>query len=170
MEGFRTERRRRILPKGRCPQHPFLSNNIFQFISSIFKSWIHNPPLFSISRCSSCKLPSIWTKKVMEIPTDRGSEPLLPIPVSTTSNSTLDHGNSTPTAYSWLFECHGFWYKLFLIVPSLLFVLYLAFRARKSLSKLSNGRSYIIVAYYGTLWIVTLLNFAWCMFQVLSFY
>lgn len=102
----------------------------------------------------------------MEIRRDQGSEPLLPIPVSTSSNSTLDHGDSTSSSYSWLFQCHGFWYKLFLIVPSLLFVLYLAFRAKKSLSKLSNGRSYIIVAYYGTLWIVTLLNFAWCLFQV----
>ncbi|KAL0558401.1 hypothetical protein IC582_002965 [Cucumis melo] len=101
----------------------------------------------------------------MEIRRDQGSEPLLPIPVSTSSNSTLDHGDSTSSSYSWLFQCHGFWYKLFLIVPSLLFVLYLAFRAKKSLSKLSNGRSYIIVAYYGTLWIVTLLNFAWCLFQ-----
>lgn len=66
----------------------------------------------------------------------------------------------------WLWECHGIWHSLFLIIPSTVFLLYLAFQAKKSVSKLSNGRSHIIIAYYAFLWIVSLLNLLWCSLQV----
>ncbi|KAK2977366.1 hypothetical protein RJ640_013345 [Escallonia rubra] len=67
--------------------------------------------------------------------------------------------------YGWLFECHGFWHNVALIVPSALFVMYLAYQARKSFAKLSHGRSHIMIAYYGFLWLVSLLNLAWCSLQ-----
>lgn len=68
--------------------------------------------------------------------------------------------------YKWLVECHGFFHNIVLIVSSLCFVLYLSFQAKKSFSKLSNGRSHIMTAYYGCLWLVSLLNLAWCCLQV----
>lgn len=61
--------------------------------------------------------------------------------------------------------CHGIFHNLFLILPSISFVLFLAFQARKSISKLSNGRSHIIIAYYAFLWVVSLLNLVWCSLQ-----
>lgn len=71
--------------------------------------------------------------------------------------------------YKWLVECHGFFHNIVLIVSSLCFVLYLSFQAKKSFSKLSNGRSHIMTAYYGCLWLVSLLNLAWCCLQVCGF-
>ncbi|CAI9102408.1 OLC1v1000671C1 [Oldenlandia corymbosa var. corymbosa] len=65
----------------------------------------------------------------------------------------------------WLWECHGIWHTLFLIVSSGLFLLFLAFQAKKSVAKLSNGRSHIIIAYYAFLWLVTVLNLLWCSLQ-----
>lgn len=62
--------------------------------------------------------------------------------------------------------CHGFFYDAFLVVPSTLFVLFLAFHAKKNLRKLCNGRSYVMISYYAILWVVSLLNLAWCLFQV----
>ncbi|KAH7571979.1 hypothetical protein JRO89_XS04G0178400 [Xanthoceras sorbifolium] len=70
-----------------------------------------------------------------------------------------------PRLYSWLFECHGFLHNVLLIACSCAFVLYLSFQAKRSFSRLSNGRSYIMIAYYGCLWLVSLLNLAWCFFQ-----
>lgn len=62
--------------------------------------------------------------------------------------------------------CHGFWYQILLIVPSVLFVAYLAFNARKNYKKLSHGRSYIIIANYALLCSAAILNLAWCSLQV----
>ncbi|KAM1549530.1 hypothetical protein ACFX15_010092 [Malus domestica] len=98
---------------------------------------------------------------LQEAPSQSG----LPIPLTQAPNSTIDDGVSGSEFYSWLGECHGFFHNVALIVPSLLFVLYLAFQSRKSFSKLSHGRSYIMIAYYGCLWLVSLLNLAWCCFQ-----
>ena len=75
----------------------------------------------------------------------------------------------SPRFYDWLFECHGFWHNVALIVPNLLFILYLSFQAKKSFSKLTQGRSYVIIAYYACLWLASLLNLFWCSFQVLGF-
>ncbi|XP_057961034.1 protein CANDIDATE G-PROTEIN COUPLED RECEPTOR 2 [Malania oleifera] len=91
-----------------------------------------------------------------------GIPDILEVPVS---NSTLKEGGRGLTLHGWLFECHGFWHNVALIVPSALFVLYLAYQARRSFKKLSHGRSYIMIAYYGCLWLVSLLNLAWCCFQ-----
>ncbi|GMI88833.1 candidate G-protein Coupled Receptor 2 [Hibiscus trionum] len=67
--------------------------------------------------------------------------------------------------YRWLFECNGFWHSLALIIPSLLFVIFLGSQAKNSFRKLSHGRSYIMISYYSCLWLVSLLNFAWCFLQ-----
>lgn len=88
------------------------------------------------------------------------------IPLSTSLNLTLKEGGYGPKLHGWFFECHGFWHTIALIVPSLLFVLYLAFQAKRSFTKLHHGRSYIMIAYYGCLWLVSLLNLAWCSLQV----
>lgn len=94
----------------------------------------------------------------------RSLEEIIETLSSVDSNST---GESYigPKMYNWLFECHGFWHNVLLIMSSLLFVLYLGFQAKKSFSKLSHGRSYIMISYYGSLWLVSLLNLAWCSFQ-----
>ncbi|XP_048324400.1 protein CANDIDATE G-PROTEIN COUPLED RECEPTOR 2 [Ziziphus jujuba] len=94
-----------------------------------------------------------------------GSHGGLSIPLSHGLDSTLTDGDSGPKFYDWLFECHGFWHNTALIVASLLFVVYLALQARQSFSKLLHGRSYIMISYYGCLWLVSLLNLAWCSLQ-----
>ncbi|KAJ7973415.1 Transmembrane protein adipocyte-associated 1 [Quillaja saponaria] len=77
------------------------------------------------------------------------------------SNLTLAGEASAPSFSNWLFDCHGLLHNVTLILASLLFVLYLGFQARQSFQKLSHGRSYIMIAYYGCLWLVTVLNLAW---------
>jgi len=95
---------------------------------------------------------------------------VLEIPVSQNPNSTLNEGTFIGSSvYNWLFECHGFLHNAILILASLAFVLYLAFKAKKSFGKLSNGRSSIMIAYYGILWLVSLLNLAWSCLQVCGF-
>lgn len=81
--------------------------------------------------------------------------------VNAISNVSSGHG-----FYDWLFECHGFWHNATLNIPSFLFVFYLALQARHSLLKLSLARSYIIISYNLCLWLITLLNLAWCFLQV----
>ncbi|KAG6490773.1 protein CANDIDATE G-PROTEIN COUPLED RECEPTOR 2-like [Zingiber officinale] len=67
---------------------------------------------------------------------------------------------------SWFVGCHGPLYNFALIVPSALFVAYLASLARRSFAKLTSGQSYLMVAYYALLWLVSLLNLLWCLVQV----
>uniref|UniRef100_A0A5B6YGS9 Putative transmembrane protein adipocyte-associated 1 n=1 Tax=Davidia involucrata TaxID=16924 RepID=A0A5B6YGS9_DAVIN len=99
----------------------------------------------------------------------RALEGVVEVPLSSSVlNSTLEEGGYGPRLYGWIFGCHGFWHNLALIVSSALFALYLAFQAKKSFAKLSHGRSYIMIAYYGILWFVTVLNFAWCSLQALE--
>ncbi|CAN6585072.1 unnamed protein product [Malus baccata var. baccata] len=62
-------------------------------------------------------------------------------------------------------ECHGIWYDAVLVVPAVVFVVYLAFHAKKNVIKLSNGRSYIMISYYALVWVASLLNLAWCALQ-----
>ncbi|KAJ6974458.1 hypothetical protein NC653_030532 [Populus alba x Populus x berolinensis] len=94
---------------------------------------------------------------------------VLEIPVSQNPNSTLNEGTFVGSSvYDWLFECHGFLHNAILILASLAFVLYLAFKAKKSFRKLSNGRSSIMIAYYGSLWLFSLLNLAWSCLQIFN--
>lgn len=61
-------------------------------------------------------------------------------------------------------NCHE--YDTFVVVSSVLFVLYLAVKAKKNINSLCNRGSCIIVSYYVLLWIVTLLNLARSVLQV----
>ncbi|KAK7269271.1 hypothetical protein RIF29_21993 [Crotalaria pallida] len=91
-----------------------------------------------------------------------------PATITTTTTTTTTQASgpvSSERFYSWVLECHGFWHNAFLIIASFVFVLYLALQAKQSLFKLSHGRSYIIISYYLSLWLVTLLNLAWSSFQ-----
>ncbi|KAI6675623.1 hypothetical protein NL676_003529 [Syzygium grande] len=61
--------------------------------------------------------------------------------------------------------CPGLFYDAVLIVPAVLFVLFLAFHAKRNLRKLLHGRSHVKISYYALLWLVSLLNLAWCSLQ-----
>nr|GMC75425.1 transmembrane protein adipocyte-associated 1 homolog [Ipomoea batatas] len=61
--------------------------------------------------------------------------------------------------------CRGFWHDAALIVPSILFILYLGFHAKRNIKKLKNRGSYVMIAYYALLWFATLVNFAWSSLQ-----
>nr|CAB3498157.1 unnamed protein product [Digitaria exilis] len=66
----------------------------------------------------------------------------------------------------WVSECHGVWYSLAVMLPSLAFVGFLAWQARRSFRRLSYGRSHVVVvAYYALLWAVAVLNLLWCFLQ-----
>uniref|UniRef100_A0ACD5WAH0 Uncharacterized protein n=3 Tax=Avena sativa TaxID=4498 RepID=A0ACD5WAH0_AVESA len=68
---------------------------------------------------------------------------------------------------SWMSGCHGTWYSLAVMLPSLAFVGFLAWQARRSFRRLSYGRSHVVVvAYYALLWAVAILNLLWCFLQV----
>ncbi|XP_020227920.2 transmembrane protein adipocyte-associated 1 homolog isoform X2 [Cajanus cajan] len=60
-------------------------------------------------------------------------------------------------------KCDG--YGVFLVVSSVLFVVYLMVHAKKNLNRLCRGASYVVVSYYALLWLVTLLNLAWSFLQ-----
>lgn len=81
------------------------------------------------------------------------------------SPSKIDGGGVLSLSSSSSSECHGFWRDAALAVPAALFVLYLAFHAKKKLRKLSNGRNYVTIGYYALLWFAALLNLAWCSLQ-----
>lgn len=77
-----------------------------------------------------------------------------------------DAANSSGPLW-WLSDCHGAWYSLAVMLPSLAFVGFLAWQARRSFRRLSYGRSHVVVvAYYALLWAVALLNLLWCFLQV----
>ncbi|KAA8541027.1 hypothetical protein F0562_024835 [Nyssa sinensis] len=78
--------------------------------------------------------------------------------------ATTDGHNHSPALWS-SSECHGFWHNATLVVPSVLFVLYLAFYAKKNIKKLTHGRSRIMIAYYALLVFSSILNLAWCLLQ-----
>ncbi|KAJ4960747.1 hypothetical protein NE237_020657 [Protea cynaroides] len=88
-----------------------------------------------------------------------------PLSFSGISDRVTEKGDHNRGLSDWLFDCHGGWYNVSLIVPSVLFVVYLSLQAKKSFTKLSHGRSYIMIAYYGLLWLVSILNLAWCCLQ-----
>lgn len=77
--------------------------------------------------------------------------------------------SSSSGIFWWLLDCHGLIFNLALIVPSSIFVSYLASHARTSFAKLTHGgRSNIMIAYYALLWIVSLLNWLWCFLQAMQ--
>lgn len=88
-------------------------------------------------------------------------------PFSVISNSnSLDVDKNGGNMYGWLINCHGFWHNVALVLPCVMFLLFLAFQAKKSFVKLLNGRSVVMIAYYGSVWFVVFFNLAWCLLQV----
>lgn len=95
--------------------------------------------------------------------------PLAVIPEVDASTAAGGGAGRAPDFSGWISDCHSLWHNLALIVSSALFVAFLAAQARRSLTKLSYGRSSIMISYYGLLWAVSLLNLLWCVLQVRSF-
>ncbi|XP_031131361.1 protein CANDIDATE G-PROTEIN COUPLED RECEPTOR 2 [Ipomoea triloba] len=93
-------------------------------------------------------------------------EAALPPSSSTPDPAAADTGSGGKWFHGWLMDCHGLWHNLLLILPSALFLIYLASQAKKNYPKILNGRSHIITALYGFLWLVSILNLAWCSLQV----
>jgi len=91
----------------------------------------------------------------------------LPIPnlIEPNSSSTDVIPDVNDGSYSWISNCHGFWHNFALILSSILFIIYLAIQAKKNYKKLWVGKSHIVNWYYGIVWLVCLLNFAWSCFQ-----
>ncbi|KAJ4760095.1 Transmembrane protein adipocyte-associated 1 [Rhynchospora pubera] len=87
----------------------------------------------------------------------------LPITPSTGAEEIARVGRGV--ASWWLSDCHGILYNLALIIPTLLFVVYLGSQARRSYARLTYGRSHIMIAYYALLWLVTIFNLLWCLLQ-----
>ncbi|KAJ7978725.1 transmembrane protein adipocyte-associated 1-like [Quillaja saponaria] len=83
-------------------------------------------------------------------------------PIASLPAETNDQDPRFPVSSS---NCDVFWYDTLLVVPSVFFAVYLAVHAKKNLKKLCNGGSYIMISYYALLWLVTLLNLAWCSLQ-----
>ncbi|XP_074320895.1 protein CANDIDATE G-PROTEIN COUPLED RECEPTOR 2-like [Silene latifolia] len=97
---------------------------------------------------------------------------LFQVPISPDLSSSASIADNIPNlnsndheAYLWLSKCHGFWHNFALILSSALFIIYLAIQAKKSYKKLWVGRSHVVNWYYGIVWLVGLLNFAWCCLQ-----
>ena len=94
---------------------------------------------------------------------EEGAMALPVVPVGTASSV----GTGSPGPLWWVTQCHGVWYSLAVILPSLAFVGFLAFHARRSFRRISYGRSHVVVvAYYALLWAVAILNLLWCFLQV----
>jgi hypothetical protein len=93
-------------------------------------------------------------------------EGAMALPVAPEGNAS-SVGAGSPGPMWWVSECHGVWYSLAVILPSLAFVGFLAWQARWSFRRISYGRSHVVVvAYYALLWAVAILNLLWCFLQV----
>lgn len=88
------------------------------------------------------------------------------LPMAPEGNASSVGSGSTGPMW-WVSECHGVWYSLAVMLPSLAFVGFLAWQARRSFRRISYGRSHVVVvAYYALLWAVAILNLLWCFMQV----
>ncbi|KAK4379025.1 hypothetical protein RND71_000887 [Anisodus tanguticus] len=87
------------------------------------------------------------------------------LPPSSSATAVVGEGGGG-WLYGWLVECHGLWHNVLMIVPSALFVLYLASQAKRSFSKVFNDRSHVVAALYAILWLVSIFNLAWCSLQM----
>ncbi|XP_010037233.2 protein CANDIDATE G-PROTEIN COUPLED RECEPTOR 2 [Eucalyptus grandis] len=103
-------------------------------------------------------MPSILDRSTNSSPSS--PPPLPPAPVVV---PTAQEPNATSPDFSPV--CPGFFYDAVLVVAAALFVLFLAYHAKRNLKKLFNGRSHVMISYYALLWVVSLLNLAWCSLQ-----
>ncbi|CAM6087522.1 unnamed protein product [Calypogeia fissa] len=53
-----------------------------------------------------------------------------------------------------------------LLLPSLVFLLFLAWRVQSSVRKLAHSKSHIMSTYYVFLWIIAVLNLCWCILEI----
>ncbi|KAH9301659.1 hypothetical protein KI387_013242, partial [Taxus chinensis] len=62
---------------------------------------------------------------------------------------------------------YGIWYNIAVIVPPVLFLMFLASQMKSSLTKLrqSGSSSYTMASCYAFLWFVSFLNLLWCLLQ-----
>ncbi|XP_031491359.1 protein CANDIDATE G-PROTEIN COUPLED RECEPTOR 2-like [Nymphaea colorata] len=93
------------------------------------------------------------------------SSPVLPPPAETVAAKSEATAGTMGFLWRWASGCHGWWLDAGLVVPSFLFLVFLLSQAKKSITKLAHGRSYIMITYYALLWIVAVLNFLWCLLQ-----
>ncbi|KAJ3705989.1 hypothetical protein LUZ61_009694 [Rhynchospora tenuis] len=90
---------------------------------------------------------------------------LAELPITPSTEAEEIAGGGSGVGSWWLSDCHGVLYNLALIIPTILFIVYLGSQARKSYARLTYGRSHIMIAYYALLWVVTILNLLWCLLQ-----
>ncbi|CAN6477328.1 unnamed protein product [Victoria cruziana] len=93
------------------------------------------------------------------------SPPVLSPPVEMVTTEGKVEAGAMGFLWQWSSGCHGWWLDAGLVVPSFLFLVFLLSQAKKSITKLAHGRSYIMITYYALLWIVAVLNFLWCLLQ-----
>ena len=139
----------------------------FPITQTMFNPFLE-PLLLSISRSDLC----VWNwakhglilvpRKIMSRNLHQAIKFSLPIAPNTSLSSIISDQESHVSSS----QCNGVLYDAFLVVPAVLFLVYLAVRAKKNLGKLRNRGSYIMISYYALLWIVSLLNLAWCILQV----
>lgn len=136
----------RLLPFHVGPRVPMISSTSFQCLwFSILRRMTNFSGAFSITEASS--------------PTEAGP--------ARTGTGTAGRDDFIFRLSSSATACHGFWHDVILVLPSVLFVLYLGFHARSNIKKLSHRRSFVMIGYYGLLWFAVLLNLCWCFLQVL---
>ncbi|KAL2493025.1 hypothetical protein Adt_28653 [Abeliophyllum distichum] len=98
------------------------------------------------------------------------STPNITLPIASTLNITDPSLRSKIHTISKWYNlgsagCTGFWRDAALVVPSVLFALYLGFQAKRNIKKLSHRRSYVMISYYALIWFTVLLNLAWSFLQ-----
>ncbi|KAF3788256.1 Transmembrane adipocyte-associated 1-like protein [Nymphaea thermarum] len=95
------------------------------------------------------------------------SSPVLQPPAKTVTAKSEATAGTMGFLWRWGSGCHSWWLDAGLVVPSFLFLVFLLSQAKKSITKLAHGRSYIMITYYALLWIVAILNFLWCLLQAI---
>ncbi|KAL9248063.1 hypothetical protein vseg_021426 [Gypsophila vaccaria] len=73
--------------------------------------------------------------------------------------------SSTTNPNFWGTNCHGIGHNLALIISTGFFIVYYVIQSKKYYKKLWVARSHVVNWYYGIVWLVCLLNFAWSCLQ-----
>lgn len=137
----------------------FTTRNQSQLLTPSSTSTHSIPILRSLKKLNPIFLP---TKRCPMVPSNSFSSPPISA-LEATSRSTEEEALS-PRGSDLILKCDQ--YDIFLVVSSVLFVLYLTVHAKKNLIRLCRGGSYVVVFYYVLLWLVTLLNLTWSFLQV----
>ncbi|OAE33163.1 hypothetical protein AXG93_4773s1360 [Marchantia polymorpha subsp. ruderalis] len=65
-----------------------------------------------------------------------------------------------------LVSLESVWADIILLLPALLFLIFLISRVQSSVRKLVHSKSHIMGTYYSFLWIIAILNLCWCVLQI----